>query len=52
VGEHRNHLVGDINRLDQDDTARVGGEDQEMKVLTEMNEIQLFEQDNWSKGAV
>jgi hypothetical protein len=50
--KHRNHLVGDINLLDQDDTARVGGGDQEMKALTEMNELQEFEQDNWSRGAV
>jgi hypothetical protein len=46
--KHRNHLMGDINLLDQDDTARVGGNDQEMKVLNEMNEIQQFENDVWS----
>jgi hypothetical protein len=48
--KHRNHIVGDINLLDQDDAARVGGDDQEMKVLNEMNELQQFEEDNWSKG--
>jgi hypothetical protein len=49
--KHKNHIVGDINLLDQDETARVGGGDQEMKVLNEMNELQQFENDNWSKGA-
>jgi hypothetical protein len=51
VEEHRNHLVGEVNLLDQDDAARVGGGDQEMKVLNEMNELQQFD-DNWSRGAV
>jgi hypothetical protein len=40
-----------INRADQDEAARVGN-DQEMKVLNEMNELQEFENDVWSKGAV
>jgi hypothetical protein len=44
--------MGDVNLLDQDDTARVGGGDQEMKVLTEMNELQQIERDNWSRGNV
>ena len=39
---HRNRLVGDINLVDQDETSRVGGGDQEMKVLNE----------NWSHGSV
>jgi hypothetical protein len=49
---HRNHLVGDINLLDQDDTSRVGNNDQEIKVLKEMNELQDFENENWSRGSV
>jgi hypothetical protein len=47
--KHRASLLTRINRADQDDTARVGG-DQEMKVLTEMNELQEFENDVWSPG--
>ena len=47
---HRNHLIGDINLLDQDETARVGGGDQEMRVLNEMNELQRIQNDNWSQG--
>jgi hypothetical protein len=35
---YRNLLVGEINLLDQDETAQVG-KDQEMKVLKEMNEL-------------
>jgi hypothetical protein len=51
--KHRNHLVCEINLLDQDDTARVGGgNDREMKVLNEMNELQQFEEGNWSRGSV
>jgi len=38
------------NRMDQDETSRVGGGDQEMKVLTEMNELQEFENENWSRN--
>jgi hypothetical protein len=38
-----------INLLVQDETARVGGGDQEMKVLKEMNELQEFENDNWGR---
>jgi hypothetical protein len=48
---HRNRLVGELNLLDQDDLAQVG-KDQEMKVLKEMNELQEFENDNWSRGTV
>ena len=41
-----------FHRFDQDEPARVGGGDQEMKVLNEMNELQEFENDNWSRGTV
>jgi hypothetical protein len=37
-------------RIDQGDTSRLGTNDQEMKVLTEMNELQEFENDNWNRG--
>jgi hypothetical protein len=30
----------------------VAGGDQEIKVLNEMNELQEFENDNWSRGTV
>jgi hypothetical protein len=29
----------------------VGGGDQKMKVLKEMNELQEFENDNWNRGS-
>jgi len=48
---HRNRLVGDINMLDQDQTAQVG-KDQEIKALSEINELQDFENDLWSHGTV
>jgi hypothetical protein len=49
--KHRNYLVGEINRADQHEPAQVG-KDQEIKALAEMNEIQQFENDNWSRGSV
>ena len=36
---HKNRLVGDMNLMDLDMPARVGG-DKEMKVLTEMNSLE------------
>jgi len=36
---HRNRLMGDVNLIDQDEPAQIGG-DQEMKVLKEMNELE------------
>ena len=47
---HKNRLLGEINQLDQDEPAQVG-KDQEMKMLEEMNELQDFENDNWSRGS-
>ena len=41
-----------INWLDQDATAQVGGGDQKIKVLSEMNELQNFENGNRSRGTV
>jgi hypothetical protein len=35
--------------LDQDETAQVG-KDQEIKALSEMNELQQFENEVWSLG--
>lgn len=42
---HRNRLIGDVNLIDQDEPAQVGGGDQEMKVLKEMNELEEFQED-------
>lgn len=36
---HRNRLIGDVNLIDQDAPAQVGG-DQEMKILKEMNDLE------------
>ena len=47
--KHRNHLVGRVNLLDQDEPAQVG-KDQEIKALSEMNELQEFENDVWNPG--
>jgi hypothetical protein len=47
--KHRNHLVGQVNLLDQDEPAQVG-KDQEIKALSEMNELQESENDVWSPG--
>jgi hypothetical protein len=41
-----------INRMDQDESSRVGGGDQEMKVLKDIYELQEFENDLWSEGSV
>jgi len=38
-----------FHRLDQDELAQVG-KDQEIKALSEMNEMQQFENDVWSSG--
>jgi hypothetical protein len=44
---HKKRLMGEVNLLDQDATAQVGG-DQEMKVLKEMNELEGFGDQNSS----
>jgi hypothetical protein len=41
--KYRNRLAREMNLLDQDESARVGGGDQEVNVLKEMNELQDFE---------
>ena len=38
-----------MNRMDQDPPAQVA-KDQEMRVLREMNELQDFENENWSRN--
>jgi len=47
---YRKHQVGEINLLAQYEPAQVGGGDQEMKVLKEMNELQDLENENWSRN--
>jgi hypothetical protein len=37
--------------LFKDEPEQVGGREQEMKVLKEMNELQEFENDNWNGGS-
>jgi hypothetical protein len=49
--KHRERLMQSINRSTLDEGAEpVAGKDQEMKVLNEMNELRLYENDNWSNG--
>jgi len=40
-----------VHRLDQDENAQIW-KDQEIKAPSEMNELQEFENDVWSKGTV
>ena len=48
-----NRVLHEFNQSTLDDVGPVaGGGDQEMKVLKEMNELQDFENDNWSRGSV
>jgi hypothetical protein len=49
---HRSSTIDSINQMDQDESAQVGGGDQELKVLKDMNELQQFENDSWSRGTV
>jgi hypothetical protein len=48
----RTQVMESINRADQDEPSRVGTNDQEMKILRDINELQDFENDNWSRGTV
>lgn len=50
--QRRSSTMESMNRMDQDETSRVGSNDQEMKVLREMNELQQFENDNWNRETV
>jgi hypothetical protein len=47
--QRRSIMMERVNRMDQDDTSRVGSTDQEIRVLKEMNELQDFENENWSR---
>ncbi len=49
---YRNRLVGDGNLLDQDELARVGGADQQIKVLKEINGLQELQNESWNRGSV
>jgi hypothetical protein len=49
----KNRLLESFNKSTLDEgAAPVGGGDQEMTLLKEMNELQEFENENWSKGTV
>jgi hypothetical protein len=41
-----------FHRTDQDDTSRAGTNDQVIKVLTEMNDLQQFENNNSRRESV
>jgi hypothetical protein len=49
--KHRTRLTSGINRADQDEPTHVG-KDQEMTILKEINDLQQFQDDVWSKGGV
>jgi hypothetical protein len=48
----RRRLLEALNTSTAPEGAPVSGGSGEMKVLKEMNELQEFENDNWSRGAV
>jgi hypothetical protein len=51
--KRRDHILENLNNDQMDHVSSVaGGGDQEMRVLKEMNELQEFENDNWSRGSV
>ncbi len=45
-------ILDEFNKSTLDDSGPVVRGDQEMKVLREMNELQHFENENWSRGSV
>ena len=47
----RSICIDQVNRMDQDPPAQVA-KDREMRVLSEINELQDFENENWSRGTV
>lgn len=44
-------VLEEFNKSTLDDVGPVAGGDQEIKVLKEMNELQDFENQNWSRGS-
>ncbi len=48
----RERVLEQFNASTLDDVEPVAGGDQELKVLKEMNELQDFENQNWSRGSV
>ena len=51
--KHRARLLEALDQSTLDEGGNsVSKGDQEMKVLKEMNELQDFENDNWSRGSV
>ena len=50
--KNRNRVLESLNKSTLDEgAAPIAGKDQEMKVLKEMNELQDFENDDWSGGS-
>jgi hypothetical protein len=49
---HRNQLLESLNKDTVDEGMPVSGGNQEMTILKDMNELQEFQDDVWSKGAV
>ena len=50
--KHTNRRLASLNESTLDDgAATVGKGDQEIKVLKERNEVQEFENENWSRGS-
>jgi hypothetical protein len=48
----KDKVLQEFNASTLDDVGPVAGGDQEIKVLKEMNELQDFENENWSRGSV
>ncbi len=48
----RSKVLDSFNRMDQEEVSPVEGGDQEIKALKEMNELQEFENENWSRGSI
>jgi len=49
---HRNRLLDSLNKDTVDEGMPVSGGGQEMTILKDMNELQEFQDDVWSKGSV
>ena len=45
-------ILAEFNQSTLDESGPVSGGDKEMKILTEMNELEEFQNENWSRGAV
>ncbi len=48
----RDKVLQEFNTSTLDDVGPVAGGDQEIKMLKEMNELESFQNENWSRGSV